>query len=47
MSNHNLPDITQALNDASYHLERNADLKITFFNLSLYIGSRLHKQQKA
>ncbi len=47
MSSHNLPDITQALNDASYHLERNADLKITFFNLSLYIGSRLHKLQKA
>jgi DNA polymerase-3 subunit delta' len=47
MNGENLPDITGALNDATYHVERNADLKITFLNLSLYIGSRLHKQQRA
>ncbi len=47
MDNRNLPDIVKALNEASYHVERNADLKITFLNLSLYIGSRLHKVQKA
>jgi DNA polymerase-3 subunit delta' len=46
MNGDNLPDITGALNDATYHVERNADLKITFLNLSLYIGSRLHKQQR-
>jgi DNA polymerase III subunit delta' len=42
----NLADITQSLNSTAYHLERNADLKITFLNLSLYIGSRLHKATK-
>ena len=47
MNNRNLPDIVKALNDTTYHIERNADLKITFLNLSLYIGSRLHKVQKA
>lgn len=47
LSEHNLPDITKALNDTTMHVERNADLKITFLNLSLYIGSRLHKQAKA
>jgi DNA polymerase-3 subunit delta' len=43
MTGENLPEITNALNEVTYHVERNADLKITFFNLSLYIGSRLHK----
>ncbi|MES2559185.1 MAG: hypothetical protein V4590_05560 [Bacteroidota bacterium] len=47
MNGDNLPDITKALNEATFHVERNADLKITFLNLSLYIGSRLNKQQKA
>jgi DNA polymerase-3 subunit delta' len=47
MDGNNLPDITAALNEATYHVERNADLKITFLNLSLYIGSRLHKMQRA
>lgn len=46
MSERNLPEITTAMSEAAYHVERNADLKITFLNLSLYIGSRLHKVQK-
>jgi DNA polymerase-3 subunit delta' len=47
MNGDNLPDITNALNEVTYHVERNADLKITFLNLSLYIGSRLHKAQRS
>ncbi len=39
----NLPELTKAFNDASFHIERNADLKITFLELSLYIGSQLKK----
>ena len=39
----NLAELTKAFNDASFHIERNADLKIKFLNLSLYIGSQLKK----
>lgn len=39
----NLPELTKAFNDAAFHIERNADLKITFLDLSLYIGSQLKK----
>jgi DNA polymerase-3 subunit delta' len=39
----NLPELTKAFNDAAFHIERNADLKITFLELSLYIGSQLKK----
>jgi DNA polymerase III subunit delta' len=39
----NLQELTKAFNDAAFHIERNADLKITFLELSLYIGSQLKK----
>jgi DNA polymerase-3 subunit delta' len=45
MNADNLPAIIKALNETTFHIERNADLKITFLNLSLYIGGRLHKQK--
>jgi len=47
LSSKNIPEITQAFNQTAYEIERNADPKITFLNLSLYIGNRLHKQAKA
>jgi len=34
-------DVTEQLNDALYHLERNASPKITFLDLSLYIAGRI------
>jgi len=37
----NLSEITKSLDDATYHVERNANLKIMFLNLSLYIGKQL------
>lgn len=43
MDDRNIPDLMKAINDASYHIERNADLRITFLNLSLYISHRLYK----
>lgn len=39
----NLQDLTKGFNDAAFHIERNADLKITFLDLSLYIGSLLKR----
>lgn len=47
LSSENIPDITKAFNDTAMEIERNADLKITFLNLSLYIGNRLQRQTKA
>jgi DNA polymerase-3 subunit delta' len=41
IKSNNLPDIYRALNESSHHIERNADPRITFLNLSLYIGTRL------
>jgi DNA polymerase-3 subunit delta' len=41
----NLSELTTAFNDTAYHIERNADLKITFLNLSLYIGTQLKKSE--
>lgn len=41
----NIPVIVQLINQSTMHLERNADLKITFLNLSLYIGRLLNKQK--
>ncbi len=43
----NIAPIVQEVNLTSMHLERNADLKITFLNLSLYIGRLLNKQKVA
>jgi len=39
----NISPIVQELNRCAMQLERNADLKITFLNLSLYIGRLLDK----
>jgi DNA polymerase-3 subunit delta' len=41
----NIEDISKALNDSAFHIERNADLRITFLNLSLYISRRLIRQK--
>jgi len=41
----NLPELTKAFNETAFHIERNADLKITFLNLSLYIGTQLKKAE--
>ncbi len=43
----NISPIVQEINKSTMHLERNADLKITFLNLSLYIGRLLDKQKTA
>ncbi|MCU0441168.1 MAG: hypothetical protein MUE96_02095 [Bacteroidia bacterium] len=43
MDDRNIPQLMKAINDAAYHVERNADLRITFLNLSLYISHRLYK----
>jgi DNA polymerase III subunit delta' len=43
----NLSEITTSLDDAVYSTERNANLKILFLNLSLYIGRQLKSAQKA
>ncbi|MES2689666.1 MAG: hypothetical protein V4658_04640 [Bacteroidota bacterium] len=47
LTRENLPEIVQVINQSSMHIERNADLKITFLNLSLYIGRLLNKQKAA
>ncbi|MEI6506917.1 MAG: hypothetical protein WCO54_00435 [Bacteroidota bacterium] len=43
----NLAELTKAFNEASMHVERNADLKITFLELSLYIGAQLRRKASA
>jgi DNA polymerase-3 subunit delta' len=43
----NIPQLVTLINQSSMHLERNADIKITFLNLSLYIGKLLNKQKAA
>lgn len=43
----NLPEILQQLDEAAVSTERNANLKILFLNLSLYIGRQLRSAQKA
>ncbi len=43
----NIPEITKALDDAVIYTERNANLKIMFLNLSLYIGRQLKSGTKA
>lgn len=43
----NITPIVQEINRSTMQLERNADLKITFLNLSLYIGRLLDKQRAA
>lgn len=43
----NLTELTKAFNDASMSIERNADLKITFLELSLYIGGQLKRKVSA
>jgi DNA polymerase III subunit delta' len=47
LTSENIPEIVQLMNQSAMHLERNADLKITFLNLSLYIGRLLNKQKAA
>lgn len=44
---HNIEEISGMLNQTAFHIERNADLKITFLNLSLYISRRLIRQKAA
>jgi DNA polymerase-3 subunit delta' len=46
-NNDNIEHITKALNQSTFHLERNADLRITFLNLSLYIAQRMIKPKQA
>lgn len=43
----NIEQISKALNKSLFHLERNADLRITFLNLSLYIAQRMIKTKQA
>jgi DNA polymerase-3 subunit delta' len=43
----NIEQISKALNKSMSHLERNADLRITFLNLSLYIAQRMIKTKQA
>lgn len=43
----NLPLITKAIDEAIFHVERNANLKIMYLNLSLYIGRLLHQGVQA
>ena len=43
----NLSEIIKSLDEAVVHTERNANLKIMFLNLSLYIGKQLKSAQKA
>jgi len=45
LTRENVPVLVKLMNDSIHHIERNADLKITFFNLSLYIGALLNKQK--
>ena len=47
LTEENIPAIVQLINQSTMHLERNADLKITFLNLSLYIGRLLNRQKSA
>src|SRR5574343_319080 len=47
LTEENIPAIVQLINQSTMHLERNADLKITFLNLSLYIGRLLNMQKAA
>lgn len=47
ISPENLPEILKSLDEAVVHAERNANLKILFLNLSLYIGGQLRKANKA
>lgn len=47
ISDRNLSEITQSLDEAVISAERNANLKILFLNLSLYIGRQLKVAQKA
>jgi DNA polymerase-3 subunit delta' len=47
LSMQNLPPIAEAVNKSFYHLERNANMKIVFLNLSLYIGKQIKLAQKA
>jgi DNA polymerase III subunit delta' len=42
----NLSDILQSLDDTMIYIERNANVKIQFLNLSLYIGSQLKRTAK-
>jgi DNA polymerase-3 subunit delta' len=47
VSARNLSEITQSLDEAVVATERNANLKILFLNLSLYIGRQLKGAQRA
>ena len=43
----NIQNVTEALNNACYHIERQANPKILFLNLSLQIHVMLHEKQAA
>lgn len=47
LNSSNLDDILKSLDEAVVAVERNANLKILFLNLSLYIGRQLKKGQQA
>jgi DNA polymerase-3 subunit delta' len=47
LTQENMPYIVKALNETTMHVERNADLKITLLNLSLFIGRLLHRERPA
>jgi DNA polymerase-3 subunit delta' len=47
LTEENIPQLVGLINQSYMHLERNADIKITFLNLSLYIGRLLNKQKQA
>jgi DNA polymerase III subunit delta' len=44
ISNQFIPEVNQELNDASYHIERNANPNILFMDLSLKISRMLKSQ---
>lgn len=45
LTEENIPVIVRLINESSMHVERNAELRITFLNLSLSIGRLLNRQK--
>ena len=41
----NIFEITAALEDASYHIERNGNAKIIFTDLSIHLTRLIHKKE--
>ena len=42
----NIFDITQSLEDAAYHIERNGNAKIIFTDLSINLTRYIHKKER-